>query len=77
MSGEGGRLPRLVAQELLVNPMLMDISAEIDAEIAARLAIHYGLERLNYRTPGYGISQSMYAAEEGQEITGYFGFPIE
>ena len=66
-----------IAEELLVNPMLMDISSEIEAEIAARIAISFGLERLTYRTPGYGISQSMYATSGAHEITGYFGFPIE
>ena len=71
--GETGR----IADELLVSPMLMEISSEIEAEIAARLAKSFGLERLTYRTPGYGISQSMYAASADHEITGYFGFPIE
>ena len=66
-----------IAEELLVNPMLMDISSEIEAEIAARIAMSFGLERLTYRTPGYGISQSMYAASADLEITGYYGFPIE
>lgn len=66
-----------IAEELLVSPILMDFSAEIEAEIAARLALFFGLERLTYRTPGYGISQSMYAVQGAREITGYFGFPIE
>lgn len=65
------------ALELLVNPVLMEISQEIDMEIAARLASYYGLERLTYRTPGYGVSQSMYTADDGTEIEGYFGFPLE
>ena len=66
-----------ILDELLVSPMLMEISSEIEAEIAARLAKSFGLERLTYRTPGYGISQSMYASSADHEITGYFGFPIE
>ena len=69
--------PKLLASELLVNPMLRRFSGEIEAEIAGRLAEYYGLDRLTYRTPGESVSQSMYAASDMTEMTGYFGFPLE
>lgn len=67
----------VILDELLVNPMLREFSGEIDEEIASRLAEHLGADTLIYRTPGQGRCQSMYAAPEGIEIQGYFGFPIE
>jgi hypothetical protein len=50
---------QIMAAELLVNPMLTDLSLEIDSEIAVRMARHLGMEMLIYRTPGYGRCQSM------------------
>lgn len=76
---EGGS--RLKISELLVNPMLQEISEEIDEEIAARLAKHYGAARAVYRTPGgKGKCQSMAAglARGGNSHpAAYYGFPID
>ena len=63
--------------ELLVNPMLSALSEEIGSEIAGRLAEYLDAETLAYRTPGSSRCQSMYAAGEGIQIHGYFGFPME
>lgn len=67
----------VIVSELLVNPMLSDISEEIDTEIAARLAGYLEHEGLLYRTPGMGSCQSMYAAAADGRLRGYFGFPLE
>ncbi len=50
--------------ELIVNPMLMEYSFEIESEIASRLAKHFGIERIEYRSSGYGTCQSMIAASD-------------
>lgn len=49
--------------ELLVNPMLMEFSFEIESEIAARLAKHLEVDTLAYRSAGYGKCQSMVACD--------------
>ena len=77
----------VILDELLVNPMLMEYSEEIEEEIAERLREHLGAEVLVYRTPCDGLRpegcagesrcQAMYAAPGGADIQGYFGFPIE
>jgi hypothetical protein len=75
--------------ELIINPMLMDISFEIDMEIAARVAEKLGTDVINYRTPGKGYCQSMTAGlvarrgmgfdEDENNMIGvpYFGFPVD
>ena len=67
----------IMVSELLVNPMLADISEEIDVEIAARLAGYLEHEGLIYRVPGMGSCQSMYSSAADGKLTGYFGFPLE
>ncbi len=77
-----GTARRLVVTELLVNPMLLEISAEIDSEIASRLAKHFGAEFTFYKRPGMRKCQSMLAgsiAETEAEMPqgAYYGFPID
>lgn len=69
------------ATELLINPALTEFSSEIGAEIADKLAGHFGQEKMLYQTPGYGKCQSMLAASSDVKATlessAYFGFPID
>lgn len=67
------------AYELLVNPMLADVSFEIEEIIAARLARYLGAELLTYRTDGFAKLQSMIALPEGAVYRdgSYFGFPLD
>ena len=58
----------ILAAELLVNPMLKEISAEIDEELAAKLAEHFGTDSLVFRTPGHTRCQSMIATGHTAEI---------
>ncbi|MBR2541227.1 MAG: hypothetical protein IKE85_10475 [Mogibacterium sp.] len=76
---EGGQPSQLALTELLVNPVLADFSYEIDIQIASMIAGYFGLERLPYRTPGYGRCQSMLAAGTAgpEDQPAYFGFPID
>lgn len=73
---------RLVLSELIVNPMLAEISAEIGSEIAGRLAKHFGAKMAEYREPGMRYCQSMIAGrlaatEAGMPRAAYFGFPLD
>ena len=76
---------RLVISELITSPVLLELSLDIDTEIAAMTAQHFGSAEAVYRTPGAGICQSMAAghpaAKEDTEdnFTGlpYFGFPVD
>ena len=77
LSGSGDQQTGVIVSELLVNPMLTEISEEIDIEIAARLAGYLEHEGLIYRTPGMGSCQSMYASAVQGKLRGYFGFPLE
>ena len=71
--------------ELISNPVLLEISEEIEGEIAAMIAKHFGAAETIYRTPGYGRCQSMAAGidkmdEEDQGYyfrEAYFGFPVD
>ena len=75
----------LVISELITSPVLLELSMDIDTEIAAMTAQHFGSAEAVYRTPGAGYCQSMAAGhpapEEDREdmITGlpYFGFPVD
>ena len=69
--------PVLKADELLINPALSALSEEIGEEIASRFALHMGRGMIIYRSPGLAASQAMYAAPQGIDICGYYGFPIE
>lgn len=82
---------KVVISELLVNPVLYEISADIDAEIASMIAKHFGAAEAEYSVPGGSHCQSMaagmdairYLAEDEDCEEGYiykeayFGFPIE
>lgn len=76
---------RLVISELITSPVLLELSLDIDTEIAAMAAQHFGSAEAVYRTPGAGACQSMAAGhpvpEEDEEgiIAGlpYFGFPVD
>ena len=81
-------VPRI--EELIMNPMLAEISAEIDEEIAGRIAKVFGMGAIIYRMPGPGGCQAMAAGlrtAEGNEDDAdtadayegpaYYGFPAE
>lgn len=75
------RRGQLTLSELILSPMLIEFSGEIDSEIAQLVAEHFDAVEVVYSTPGYGKVQSMAAGplERGEEGTAppYFGFPIE
>lgn len=81
---------RLVLAELVLNPVLKELSLDIDGEIASMLAEHFGAAETIYRMPGAGRCQSMAAGlsheydndnnedEEAYEYgEPYFGFPVD
>lgn len=77
---------RVVLTELLVSPVLLEISGDIDSEIASMIAKHFDAAETVYRTPGWGRCQTMAAglpADKDKEEPGYifeeayYGFPVE
>ena len=78
---------RLVLSELIICPVLLDLSGEIDSVIAGLLADHFGVLEVVYNMPGAGRVQSMTAGAEdaaaaeseyeNEDALPYFGFPIE
>ena len=56
---------RVVMTELVLNPVLEELSLDIDTEIAAMTAAHFGAFETVYRTPGAGRCQSMIAGMPG------------
>ena len=72
---------QLILSELLISPVLLDLSGEIDSEIAQLLAKHFDAIEVIYNLPGAGRVQSMAAGffDRGDDGTPlhYFGFPIE
>ena len=50
---------KVVMPELILNPVLCELSMDIDAEIAALIAKHFGSAEAIYKTPGAGMCQSM------------------
>ena len=50
-----------VISELIINPLLLELSLDIDSEIASMIAAYFGSIEAVYRTPGYGRCQSMTA----------------
>ena len=75
--------------ELILNPVLKELSLDIDSEIASMIARHFGAAETMYTTPGYGLCQGMIYglshggtedAEETEEDLyygePYYGFPI-
>ena len=78
---------RVIITELILNPVLLELSMDIDAEIAAMTAKHFGAAETVFRTPGAGGCQGMVFGlpdmeepdEETEAFFGepYYGFPIE
>ena len=72
---------QLILSELLISPVLLDLSGEIDVEVAQLLAKHFDAVEVVYKLPGTGQVQSMAAGffDRGDDGTPlhYFGFPIE
>lgn len=77
---ENGR-GQLMLSELIISPILQEISGEIEAVIARLLASHFGAVEVMYNTPGAGRVQSMAAGAPSPDPEAfslpYFGFPIE
>lgn len=72
---------QLIISELIISPVLLEISGEIDAELARMLAAKFDAFEVIYNMPGTGRVQSMAAGrfesiEAGCALP-YFGFPIE
>ena len=57
----GADAGRVSITELIVSPVLLELSLDIDAEIAAMIAKRFGAFEAVYRTPGFGGCQSMAA----------------
>lgn len=84
-SKNGTQESMIAIEEILVNPSLTAISSEISEEIATRIAGHFGLKSIDYRTPGGTHCQSMIAGLSAHDIEenikkgapAYYGFPIE
>lgn len=75
--------------ELILNPVLKELSLDIDNEIASMIARYFGAAETMYVTPGYGLCQGMIygmsrgGAEDAEEAEEeryyeepYYGFPI-
>jgi len=54
--------------ELILNPVLAELSMEIDNEIARMLALRLGTDAVMYRTPGPGVCQSMAAGIKTESL---------
>jgi GNAT superfamily N-acetyltransferase len=79
---------KVVAAELVLNPILKELSMDIDTEIASMIAKHFGAVETEFITPGQGGCQGMIyglppqdemQAEEEYEVSydkPYYGFPI-
>lgn len=75
----------LIMTELILSPVLEELSLEIDREIAVSIARQMGAFEVTYTAPGPLRCQSMAAGvrphdeseEEPEYGTAYFGFPIE
>ena len=74
--------------ELILNPVLKELSFDIDNEIASMIARQFGAAETQFITPGYEICQGMIygLTDEPEEQTEeyeyyyekpYYGFPIE
>lgn len=78
-SAKGGSL---VMAEFILNPVLEELSLEIDSEITTALARQLGAYEVTYSMPGARNCQTMAAgleaAPESDETLGeaYYGFPI-
>ena len=85
-SNNGGKnAGSLEIEELLINPLLSSISSEIADEMVCRLAAHFELASIHYKTPGFAHCQSMAAGitesdikeNEAGGIPAYYGFPVQ
>ena len=79
---------KVVMTELILNPVLKELSLDIDTEIASMTAKNFGAAETLFTTPGYGRCQGMACGlpKESEEQTEeyeyyyenpYYGFPIE
>ncbi len=79
---------KVVLTELVLNPVLKELSFDIDNEIASMIARNFGAAETLFRTPGYGACQSMICGlppecggqdreEEYYFEKPYYGFPME
>ena len=72
---------RTVLAELITSPVLLELSLDIDTEIASMAASHLGSAETVYRTPGAGRCQSMAAGiqvhDTPEYALPYFGFPVD
>ena len=79
---------RVTVTELILNPVLKELSFDIDNEIASMIARQFGAVETLFITPGYGNCQGMIyglpdeSAEQTEEYEyyyekPYYGFPIE
>ncbi|MBQ6439574.1 MAG: GNAT family N-acetyltransferase [Mogibacterium sp.] len=78
----------VMVTELILNPVLKELSLDIDTEIASMIAKHFGSAEAVYRTPGFGECQGLicglpYKDEEQDEEyemyyeKPYYGFPVD
>lgn len=81
----------VIITELILNPVLKELSFDIDTEIASMIARNFGAVEALFRTPGPGACQGMvYGLPNGSEEQSeedefyedyyekpYYGFPIE
>lgn len=77
---------RVTVTELILNPVLKELSFDIDSEIASMTAKHFGAMETLFITPGHGRCQGMIyglphePAEQTEEYDyygePYYGFPI-
>ena len=78
---------KVVVTELILNPVLKELSFDIDAEIASMTAKYFGAAETLFITPGHGRCQGMIYGlpDEPAEQTGayeyyyekpYYGFPV-
>ena len=78
---------RVVVTELILNPVLKELSLDIDTEIASMIARHFGAAETIFITPGDGRCQGLICglpdeskeqAEEDEYYywKPYYGFPI-
>ena len=81
---------RVIVTELILNPVLKELSFDIDSEIGSMIARHFGSAETVFVTPGYGGCQGMIyglpagsgetdgESEDNEDIyeMPYYGFPV-
>ena len=78
---------QVIVSELVLNPVLKELSLDIDTEISSMIAKYFGAAETLFVTPGYGRCQGMACGlpvrpgEQNEEYDyygePYYGFPIE